>query len=91
MSPPARSPLATNVTEVRPSDESWELTRTRWGGSLLEEASLAPVKLATVAPHALRGHRSAGERPLQKLRARAVRGSGADPRRGAVTISEGIT
>jgi electron transfer flavoprotein alpha subunit len=45
-------PLATNVTEIRPGDESWELTRARWGGSLLEEASLtAPVKMATVAPY----------------------------------------
>jgi electron transfer flavoprotein alpha subunit len=47
-------PLATNVIEVRPSGDDWELTRMRWGGSLFEQASLsAAVKLATVAPHTL--------------------------------------
>ncbi|HEY6628068.1 MAG TPA: electron transfer flavoprotein subunit alpha/FixB family protein, partial [Acidimicrobiia bacterium] len=30
-------PLAANVIEVRPTSGTWELTRTRWGGSLLEE------------------------------------------------------
>ena len=30
-------PLAANVTEVRPGDDDWELTRVRWGGSLLGE------------------------------------------------------
>jgi electron transfer flavoprotein alpha subunit len=45
-------PLAANVTEVSPSGDDWELTRVRWGGSLLEEATLtAFVKLATVAQH----------------------------------------
>lgn len=47
-------PLATNVTEVRPSGDDWELTRVRWGGSLLEEATLSAfMKLATVSPHAI--------------------------------------
>ncbi len=47
-------PLAAMVTEIRPSGDDWELTRVRWGGSLLEEARLsAPLKLATVAPHAV--------------------------------------
>ncbi len=46
-------PLATNCTEVRPG-EPYELTRQRWGGSLLEEAHLTgAVKLLTVAPHAI--------------------------------------
>jgi electron transfer flavoprotein alpha subunit len=45
-------PLAANVTEVRPG-EPWQVTRQRWGGSLLEEARLdGPVRLLTVAPHA---------------------------------------
>lgn len=44
-------PLAANCTEIEVG-EAWELTRLRWGGSLLEEASLrASVGLATVAPH----------------------------------------
>jgi electron transfer flavoprotein alpha subunit len=43
-------PFAANVTEVRGD----ELTRIRWGGSLLEEARLhGSPKLLTVAPHAL--------------------------------------
>jgi electron transfer flavoprotein alpha subunit len=45
-------PLAANVTEVRPGDP-WQVTRQRWGGSLLEEARLdGSVRLLTVAPHA---------------------------------------
>ena len=44
--------LAANVTEVRPG-EPWQVTRQRWGGSLLEEARLdGPIRLLTVAPHA---------------------------------------
>ncbi len=45
-------PLAANVTEVRPG-QPWQVTRQRWGGSLLEEARLdGPIRLLTVAPHA---------------------------------------
>ena len=44
--------LAANVTEVRPG-EPWQVTRQRWGGSLLEEARLdGSIRLLTVAPHA---------------------------------------
>lgn len=44
-------PLAANCTEIDVGEE-WELTRLRWGGSLLEEATLtATVALATIAPH----------------------------------------
>jgi electron transfer flavoprotein alpha subunit len=46
-------PMAANVIEVAPGD-SWQLTRQRWAGSLLEDATLdAPVRLLTVAPHAV--------------------------------------
>jgi electron transfer flavoprotein alpha subunit len=46
-------PLAANVTEVA-SGEPFALTRTRWGGSLLEDATLdADAKLLTVQPHAV--------------------------------------
>ena len=46
-------PLAANCIAVRPGDPL-ELTRIRWGGSLLEEASLrAGRALLTVAPHAV--------------------------------------
>jgi electron transfer flavoprotein alpha subunit len=49
-------PLAANCTEVRPAPpgEPYQLTRLRWGGSLLEDAQIAgAVKLLTVAPHAV--------------------------------------
>ncbi len=46
-------PFCANATELRPGD-TFEMTRVRWGGSLLEEASLnAPVKLVTIAHHAV--------------------------------------
>jgi electron transfer flavoprotein alpha subunit len=46
-------PLAANCTEVSPGDP-FTVTRQRWGGSLLEEARLhGPIKLVTLAPHAL--------------------------------------
>ena len=45
--------LTANCTEVRPGGE-WEATRQRWAGSLLEEARLdGPIRLLTVAPHAI--------------------------------------
>jgi electron transfer flavoprotein alpha subunit len=85
-------PFAAMVTEVRPTADGWELTRVRWGGSLLEEASLsASMKLATVAPHAVEA---------------AAGGDGVEPERFVpelsedlartrvverVTVSEGIT
>ncbi len=46
-------PFAANCTEFR-TDEGFEMTRVRWGGSLLEEASLAAeVTLLTIAHHAV--------------------------------------
>jgi electron transfer flavoprotein alpha subunit len=46
-------PLAANVVDAEAGDPM-TLIRQRWGGSLLEEATLdAPVKLLTVAPHAV--------------------------------------
>ncbi len=47
------TPFAANVTEFRPN-ASFEMTRVRWGGSLLEVATLdADTKLVTVAHHAV--------------------------------------
>lgn len=55
-------PLATNVTSIDPSGEAWKVVRVRWGGSLMEEATLAAsVKLATVAPHAIEATPLGGE------------------------------
>src|SRR5438094_290138 len=46
-------PLAANCTEVVPG-EPFRLTRQRWAGSLLEDATLdSPTKLLTIAPHAV--------------------------------------
>ena len=47
-------PLAANVVEAKADGDALRLTRQRWGGSLLEEASLTgSPKLLTVAPHAV--------------------------------------
>ncbi len=47
-------PLAANVVEAEVEGDTLRLTRQRWGGSLLEEASLTgSPKLLTVAPHAV--------------------------------------
>jgi electron transfer flavoprotein alpha subunit len=46
-------PMAANVIEASPG-ASWRLVRQRWAGSLLEDAALdAPVRLISVAPHAV--------------------------------------
>ena len=46
------APMAANCLEIRPGD-SFEVTRQRWGGSLLEDARLAgPVRFVTIAEHA---------------------------------------
>lgn len=47
-------PMVANVREVGPRDGEWQVVRTRWGGSLLEETTLdAGVKLVTVTEHAI--------------------------------------
>jgi electron transfer flavoprotein alpha subunit len=47
-------PVAANVVEAEVEGDTLRLTRQRWGGSLLEEASLTgSPKLLTVAPHAV--------------------------------------
>ena len=50
-------PMAAHVIEVDPAGGpagSWKVVRQRWAGSLLEDATLiAPVRLLTVAPHAV--------------------------------------
>jgi electron transfer flavoprotein alpha subunit len=49
-------PLAANCIDVRASAGAgpWEITRQRWGGSLLEDARLdGRTRLLTVAPHAV--------------------------------------
>jgi electron transfer flavoprotein alpha subunit len=56
-------PMAANVVEVMPGD-SWRLVRQRWAGSLLEDAALdAPLRLMTVAPHAVAGEAASPNAP----------------------------
>jgi electron transfer flavoprotein alpha subunit len=44
-------PMVANCLDVTPG-ESWALTRMRWGGSLLEDATLtSPIKLVTFSHH----------------------------------------
>ena len=49
-------PLVANIIDAEPADgdRPWLLTRQRWGGTILEQATLeAEIKLLTVALHAL--------------------------------------
>jgi electron transfer flavoprotein alpha subunit len=58
-----RMPLAANVVSATPGD-SWRLTRQRWAGSLLEDATLdAPIRLMSLAPHAMAVDERAGSPP----------------------------
>lgn len=46
-------PMAANCVEIDAGGDIWRISRTRWGGSLLEEATLdAPIKLVTITEHA---------------------------------------
>jgi electron transfer flavoprotein alpha subunit len=52
------APMAANCIDASPG-EPLRLTRMRWGGSLLEDAELSgPVKVLTVAPHAVPASRA---------------------------------
>jgi electron transfer flavoprotein alpha subunit len=47
------APLVVNCTAIETDGDAWAITRSRWGGSLLERCTLtAPVKLLTVTHHA---------------------------------------
>jgi electron transfer flavoprotein alpha subunit len=47
-------PMVANCRSIDTSEDAWSITRTRWGGSLLEQARLdAPVKLLTVTEHSI--------------------------------------
>lgn len=58
-------PMVANVTALDTSIDPWRVTRLRWGGSLLEEATLeAAVKLVSAAPHAFDVADTGGESSL---------------------------
>ena len=47
-------PFVANCREVDPSDDTWSMTRAQWGGSLLEDVTLAAGrKIVSVAHHAV--------------------------------------
>jgi electron transfer flavoprotein alpha subunit len=47
-------PMAANCVSVEKGDQAWSVRRTRWGGSLLEDAKLeAPSKLLTITEHSV--------------------------------------
>jgi electron transfer flavoprotein alpha subunit len=53
-------PLAANVLSVTPGS-TWTLSRQRWAGSLIEDATLdAPIRIMTMAPHAVAVDERAG-------------------------------
>ncbi len=64
-------PMVANCVEIEPggaADEPWRIVRTRWGGSLLEEAMLsAPVKLLTIAHHAVEARTPEAPEPMHTL------------------------
>ena len=60
-------PMAANVVEITPGP-SWRLVRQRWAGSLLEDAALdAPIRILTVAPHAVAVDASASGAPAPTI------------------------
>ena len=62
-------PMAANVIEVTPTD-SWRIVRQRWAGSLLEDAALdAPIRLLSVAPHAVAIDPTASDAPAPQIQA----------------------
>jgi len=56
-------PMAAECVEIAVEDDgTYDLTRQRWGGTLLEHARLdAPTKLLTVAPNEVSAERASGE------------------------------
>ena len=63
------APLVVNCTAINTDGgESWSLTRSRWGGSLLESCTLtAPLKLLTVTHHAFLAQPTAGAGTIAAL------------------------
>ncbi len=85
-------PLAANVTNVREDGEDWKLTRVRWGGSLLEEATLSAfVKLATVAPHSVEAAPLRPGSPAKTFTPELNEAHATTRVTERVTVSEGIT
>lgn len=87
-------PMVANVLAVTAGDGAWTVTRVRWGGSLLEEATLtAPTKLLTVAPHSVPATPAEDAAIPEVARFSPVLDEAAARTkvRGRVTLAEGIT
>ena len=85
-------PLAANITRAVQNGDEWKLTRVRWGGSLLEEATLtAFLKLATVAPHSVTVRPATSGSPGKVFRPELDEAHVATRVNERVTLSEGIT
>jgi electron transfer flavoprotein alpha subunit len=62
------APLAANVTDGNADGDVLNLTRQRWGGSLLEEARLSgSPKLLTLAPHVVEARSAGVETQIEDL------------------------
>ena len=90
-------PLAANALSATPG-ASWSITRQRWAGSLLEDATLdAPVRCLTMAPHAVAVDERAGS-PAAALAPFAPTVSAADllvrvtghepPSKGSISLTD---
>jgi electron transfer flavoprotein alpha subunit len=85
-------PLATNVLSVSASEDDWSLTRVRWGGSLIEQATLAAyIKLATVAPHSQPAWEKPGPVESETFTPELAEESARTRVVERVTVDEGVT
>ncbi len=85
-------PLAANVTRVAPGDGAWALTRIRWGGSLLEEATIdAPIKLLTAAAHVFPARPGGGAATVEQFTPELAPTTGRTRITDRVTLASGIT
>ena len=80
------APLAANCVNAAPSEGGADVTRVRWGGSLLEVARLhASVPILTVQPHAVAIETMPGGDPAIETFAPAVSDAG-----GAMRVTETV-
>ncbi|MGH8959004.1 MAG: electron transfer flavoprotein subunit alpha/FixB family protein [Acidimicrobiia bacterium] len=85
-------PLATNVLTVSADADDWRLSRARWGGSLIEEATLSAfVKLLTVAPHSQPAWEESAAVTPSVFEPELTEELGRTRVRERVTVNEGIT
>jgi len=83
-------PMAANVTEL--DADSWQLTRIRWGGSLLERASLdGEVKLLTIDPVSVEESEQAAAGETRVFEPELTERHGRTNVTDRVVLSEGMT